>query len=67
MDKLPDNCVPVVIKKLARYKYYKPNSQQFKRGIKGRWQEFNGYGWDNMAEEPLAWENAEDKYIEESK
>lgn len=31
-----------------RFKPYKPSSQQFKRGEKGRWQEMNEYGgWEN--------------------
>lgn len=31
-----------------RFQPYKPNSQQFKQGLKGRWQEMNEYGgWDN--------------------
>lgn len=31
-----------------RFQPYKPNSQQFKHGLKGRWQEMNEYGgWDN--------------------
>lgn len=33
---------------IYRYQPYKPNSQQFKRGEKGRWQEMNEYGsWEN--------------------
>lgn len=32
----------------VRWKAYKPSSQQFKAGIKGRWQMMNEYGgWDN--------------------
>lgn len=27
-----------------RFQPYKPNSQQFKRGQRGRWQEMNEYG-----------------------
>lgn len=31
-----------------RYLPYKPNSQQYKRGEKGRWQMMNEYGgWEN--------------------
>ena len=52
----PDDCIPVTvtIKQTMRYKYYKARSQQFKKGIKGRWQTFNGYGWDNC-EDPDDW------------
>lgn len=33
---------------LLRFQPYKPASQQFKAGIKGRWQQMNEYGaWDN--------------------
>lgn len=59
-EKLPKNCQPVYAKRLVRYKLYKPQSQQFKRGIKGRWQEFNGYGWDNC-EPPVEWLNPEEQ------
>lgn len=31
----------------VRWQKYRPLSQQFKNGIKGRWQKYNGYGWDN--------------------
>lgn len=36
-----------------RFKLYKPSSNEFKRGIKGRWQKMNEYGgWDNTDQEP---------------
>lgn len=53
----PENDDPVVAKEFYRYKRYKPNSQQFKRGIKARWQRHNGYGWDN-SEPPAEWQIA---------
>ncbi len=31
----------------VRWKKYKPSSSQFKGGKLGRWQEHNGYGWNN--------------------
>ena len=45
----PDNCLPVYAVKnfTMRFKEYKPSSQQAKRGIIGRWQEYDGYGWTN--------------------
>ena len=45
----PDNCLPVYAVKnfTMRFKEYKPSSQQAKRGIIGRWQEHDGYGWTN--------------------
>jgi hypothetical protein len=46
-----------------KWKKYKPNSQQFKRGIKGRWQEMNEYGgWENSNKKPDQWQ--EDKQSE---
>ena len=53
----PDNCIPVkvVISQTMRFKHYKPSSSQFKAGIVGRWQEFDGYGWSNCAA-PDSWE-----------
>lgn len=56
-ERLPDHEAPVVATELYRYKRYKPASQQAKKGIKGRWQRFNGYGWDN-AEAPVEWAEA---------
>ena len=55
--KAPNDCevVTVNIKRTMRYKHYKRNSQQFNKGTTGRWQLFNGYGWDNC-EAPDAWE-----------
>ena len=39
-----------------KWKFYSPKSQQFKRGIKGRWQEMNEYcGWDNSDKTPDQW------------
>ena len=54
--RLPADCQPVEAIVTYRYKYYKESSQQFKRGIIGRWQAFNGYGWDNT-EAPEFWIN----------
>ena len=53
-ERTPENCVPVNVYTTYRFNHYKESSQQFKRGIKGRWQEFNGYGWDNV-EAPSVW------------
>ena len=39
-----------------RWKPYSPKSQEFKRGIKGRWQMMNEYGgWDNTRHLPDDW------------
>ena len=55
-DLLPKNCKPVLVNVPTTYRYneYKESSNQFKKGIFGRWQVFNGYGWDN-AKAPECW------------
>jgi len=53
-DRTPENCEIVNVLTTARFKHYKESSAQFKRGIKGRWQAFNGFGWDNI-EQPDVW------------
>ena len=53
-EKLPENCKPVLVTSVMRFNYYKESSAQYKRGIKGRWQEFNGYGWSNC-DAPHGW------------
>jgi len=53
-DRTPNNCEIVNVLTAARFKHYKEGSSQFKRGIKGRWQAFNGYGWDNI-KPPEVW------------
>lgn len=41
-----------------KWKPYKPKSQQFKQGIKGRWQEMNDYGgWENSDKTPDEWQH----------
>jgi hypothetical protein len=40
----------------VRWRAYKPNSQQFRSGLKGRWQKMNSYGgWDNADELACEW------------
>jgi len=42
--------VKVRVVKTLRFLPYKPNSEQRRRGIEGRWQELNEHGgWDNCA------------------
>lgn len=53
----PKNCEIVQIIRTARFKTYKPQSSQYKSGIRGRWQEFNGFGWSNC-ETPSFWRPA---------
>lgn len=54
----PNHEKPVLVQVLMRFKRYKPNSQQYKAGLVGRWQEFNGYGWNNC-EPPESWREKE--------
>jgi len=47
---MPKDGTPIYIRTLQPYRYlpYKPNSQQAKAGIDGRWQMMNEHGgWDN--------------------
>ena len=39
----------------ARWHPYKPASEQYKNGTKGRWQKFNGFGWENYDGAPEEW------------
>tara|TARA_R110000782_G_scaffold171288_2_gene263017 strand:+ start:12370 stop:12585 length:216 start_codon:yes stop_codon:yes gene_type:complete len=50
----PENCKPVSGFETFRFNHYKKTSNQFKNGVAGRWQIFNGYGWSNC-EAPDVW------------
>lgn len=59
----PQDGTPIYIRTVSifRFKPYKPNSQQAKRGEKGRWQQMNEYGgWENS--HPLGNEWSFDPY-----
>ena len=49
------------VQQAATYRWmpYKPNSQEWKRGKKGRWQKHTGYGFDNAELEGTGWKSAE--------
>jgi len=51
----PKDNRPVFASVHVRYERYKPNSQQARGGIEGRWQEHNGYGWSNTDVEVHNW------------
>jgi hypothetical protein len=55
-ESTPVNCKPVLVNVPTTYRFnkYKESSNQFKKGIVGRWQVFNGYGWDNT-KAPESW------------
>ena len=45
-----------------RWKFYHVNSEQFRRGIKGRWQCMGDYGgWQNAEEPPSGWKTRDDE------
>lgn len=48
-EETPENEKHVYVLQKYRYKFYKESSNQFKQGMKGRWQSCNGYGWDNIS------------------
>lgn len=39
---------PFLVTVSMRWAGYKPNSEQYRKGIKGRWQIANEYGWENL-------------------
>jgi len=47
IPKEPGRYVRVRTSNVYRWLPYKPASNEFKRGIKGRWQRFDGYGFSN--------------------
>lgn len=51
-DEMPKDGTPIYIRTVHPFRFmpYKPNSQQAKAGIPGRWQTMNEHGgWDNCA------------------
>jgi hypothetical protein len=40
---------PVLVACSMRWLPYKKASEQYRRGIRGRWQVANDYGWENVA------------------
>jgi hypothetical protein len=52
----PTGDEPVYVEVLAKYKRYKPQSNQAKQGLSGRWQVWNGYGWNNTDMQIQNWE-----------
>lgn len=55
----PNDSVVVagVEQSFMRFKHYKKGSNQYKKGIIGRWQKFDGYGWHNC-DQPEKWKKA---------
>ena len=59
-NKYPEENETVYMLQPARFKRYKPSSAQFKIGVVGRWQVFNGYGWVNVDCDEFEWIRKED-------
>ena len=57
-DTIPKDDTPVHVKQLYRFKRYKPSSSQYRHGMVGRWQSWNGYAWSNC-ENGCGWSNCE--------
>jgi hypothetical protein len=55
IDTAPRDGTVIAVVQSIRWLAYKPSSEQYRKGIKGRWQEFDGYGWENARETPEQW------------
>lgn len=55
IETAPKDGTPIAAQRTVRYLPYKPEG---KRQMKadGRWQEHNGYGWENCREDPEMWQ-----------
>lgn len=43
---------PIIIATALRWLPYKPSSEQYRKGVKGRWQVANEHGWENVYGDP---------------
>ena len=61
LDSAPKDGTYIHVQQQATYRWlpYKQASQEFKRGKKGRWQRYTGYGFDNADLVGSGWMNAE--------
>ena len=61
LDSAPKDGTYIHVQQQATYRWlpYKQTSQEFKRGKKGRWQRYTGYGFDNADLVGSGWRNAE--------
>lgn len=53
IETAPKDGTPIVTSRIVRYLPYKPDGARQMRKP-GRWQEFNGYGWNNC-DDPAEW------------
>jgi len=52
IEQAPRDGTPVAAYRTVRFMPYKPAAR--KQGYpEGRWQEFNGYGWENCKDDPV--------------
>lgn len=52
---IDDSCKhgkPITVATSIRWLPYKPASEQYRKGIKGRWQIANEHGWENIIGDP---------------
>lgn len=42
----------ILVATSMRWAPYKPSSEQYRKGIKGRWQVATDYGWENASQAP---------------
>ena len=61
IETAPKDGTVIAIAELYRWKKYKPSSQQARHGIDGRWQRWNGYGWENGVPDAKFWMPLEDQ------
>lgn len=54
IETAPKDGTPVISFRTVRYLPYKPDGKRQMQS-EGRWQEHNGYGWENCKEEPTQW------------
>lgn len=55
LPEVPMQWIEVQEVNLYRFLPYKPNSTEFKRGKKGRWQRHSGYGFENAEPQAGPW------------
>ena len=61
LDTAPKDGTVITVRSEWSYRFqpYKKTSQEFTRGLAGRWQEHNGYGWQNCADPVGDWKPAD--------
>jgi hypothetical protein len=60
IESAPEDGTPIITSRIVRYLPYKPDGQRQMKA-KGRWQEHNGYGWENTQLDPVEWQPMTEK------